>query len=121
MKNTLIVLMLCFIPTFALAVESQERLNSFDQIERKGVNASYYAGVEQAGEKVTIKVTDKWTKLTGEKKKAFVNQATSLFFGMGGARGFKEAKAMFVVSFINKKSGDTVATWTGMTGAEIYK
>ena len=120
MKKAFVILMMCLIPTLVLAVESQERLNAFDSVERSGVNAKYYAGIEQGGERVRIRVTDKWNRLTGERKKAFVNQATSLFFGMGGARGFKEAKAMFVVSFVSK-SGETVATWNGMTGAEIYK
>src|ERR1017187_3299799 len=62
---------------------TQERLNSFDSIERDGKWRAVYAGVKQVGTKLTFLVSDNWNSLSRDRREACVHDFYMLFFQMG--------------------------------------
>ena len=98
---------------------TQERLDSFDSIEREGKWRPVYAGVKQAGTKLTFLVSDRWNSLSHDRREACFHDLYMLFFQMGGPRNISEKAEDFDIEVRHVESGRVVATWGALLGLRL--
>lgn len=103
----------------ATADKSDERLKTFNELNRTGNWKALYVGTTQMGTRVTITVTDIWNRSSKDVRSSFVQNMAKLFFGMGGARSLPEDPKEFHFDIRHAQSGRLVATWDGVRGTSL--
>lgn len=93
-----------------------EMLESYNTVQSSNNYKILYGGVQLEGNRVIVLVTDYWNSVSKDIKVAYVNQCTSLWYGMCGARKLPVGMSF---KFVHNASGRTVATWDSNWGTSI--
>lgn len=111
-------------PTIWTEGQLQEMVNAFNKVQSSNNYSILYDGctvekLPNGGDKLIVYVTDKFTLLSENEKKLYVEQNFKLWAGMAGSRQVKVNYDYFEIEMLRKGTIKRLATWDSLSGVSI--
>ncbi|MDR3684761.1 MAG: hypothetical protein P4L11_13620 [Geothrix sp.] len=96
-----------------------QRLETFNDLESDNVDKAYFRGVQQAGDKVVIRIADRWHLLSKDRREALAKGMFKRWFMLGAPLGLHEKPGAYHFEFRHAESDRLLATWDGLSGLSL--